>query len=493
MHLPKDRKGWLKVLAVAVAAVAVYQLVKRALPDFDAQEVLEDVSGSLGAWTYLIVGIFAFLETGAFVGLVAPGETIVVIAGAVAGQGATSVILTIAIVWLAAFLGDTCSYWLGAKLGRGWVLEHGHRLRITPERFKQVESYFASHGGKTILIGRFIGLVRALAPFIAGSSQMAYRQMAPYSVLGTGLWATIFTLLGYYASKNIDAVLSNSEHVLLAFAVIVGLVVAGILAYNHLKIAENRTRVAAWMDERRGFRELLALGRRLAPQARFLIDRVTPGGLGLEFTSSIAALAVGSFVLIGYAIVIGDNPGPTPGDTTVASLMADIRSDWLTSVAKVVTAFGSGAAMLVAVAAAALWLGVRGNWPEFWVLLVGTLLILIGVDAIKDAVDRPRPLGSLVPSEGSSYPSGHAAHAVAYAWIALTVALRLRPGMQRGALLVAVGVAVTVAIGLSRVYLGVHYMSDVSGGWGLGVAVFSLLSAVAVTVTHFRQNGADVA
>src|SRR5215218_8909498 len=106
MELPKDRRGWLKLVGVLALIFVAYQLIKRALPDIDAQQVLEDVSDSLGAWTYLIVGVFAFLETGAFVGLVAPGETVVVIAGAVAGQGATSIVLTIGIVWLAAFLGD---------------------------------------------------------------------------------------------------------------------------------------------------------------------------------------------------------------------------------------------------------------------------------------------------------------------------------------------------------------------------------------------------
>ncbi len=75
-------------------------------------------------------------------------------------------------------------------------------MRITRERFEQVEDYFDRHGGKTILIGRFIGLVRALAPFIAGSSGMRYRAFGPYSVLGTGLWATAFTLLGYFASRT---------------------------------------------------------------------------------------------------------------------------------------------------------------------------------------------------------------------------------------------------------------------------------------------------
>ena len=71
-------------------------------------------------------------------------------------------------------------------------------MKITAERLAQVEGYFAKHGGKTILIGRFIGLVRALAPFIAGSSKMPYRRFAPYSVIGTGLWAATFVLLGYF-------------------------------------------------------------------------------------------------------------------------------------------------------------------------------------------------------------------------------------------------------------------------------------------------------
>ncbi len=492
MELPRERRGWLKLLGVVVAIFVAYQLIKRALPDVDAQEVLEDVSSSLGAWTYLIVGVFAFLETGAFVGLVAPGETVVVIAGAVAGQGATSVVLTIGIVWLAAFLGDTCSFLLGEKLGRDWVIRHGPKLRITPERFAQVETYFASHGGKTILIGRFIGLIRALAPFVAGSSRMPYRQMAPYSILGTGMWATLFTLLGYFASRNIDAVLSNSEHALFAFAVIVGVTVGGIVAYRYLKVPANRARTAAAMEQRPILRNLLALGRRLAPQARFLLNRLTPGGLGLEFTTAIAALAVGSYVAIGYALVVSDAPGPTTGDTTAADFATEIRTDWLTPLAEVVTALGSGVAMVAVVVVTSAWLAARRHWPEFVVLIVGTIVILIGVDLFKDAVARPRPTGGLIPADGYAYPSGHAAHAVAYGWIALTVALRLRPGMQRGTALVVAGLVLAAAIGFSRVYLGVHYMSDVSGGWALGIAIFALLSAIVVVVSHFRQNEGDV-
>ena len=479
MELPKERKNWLKIVAIVVAVIVVYQVGKRLLPDIDAQKVLEDVSGSLGSWTYLIVGALAFLETGAFVGLVAPGETVVVLAGAVAGQGDTSVMLTIGIVWLSAFLGDTCSYVLGDLTS--YML--GRRLG---------RDFMVRHGGKTILIGRFIGLVRALAPFIAGSSGMPYRQLAPYSILGTGMWATLFTLLGYFASKNIDAVLSNSEHALLAFAVIVALIVGGIVAYRWLSVAENRARAAAEMEKRPVLRNLLALGRRLSPQARFLLNRLTPGGLGLEFTTALAAVAVGSYVLIAYALVVGDSPGPTTGDSTAADFVEQIRTGWLTSLAKAITLLGSGAVVVFASAAVAVWLVVRRAWPELVVLVVGTVAILWGTDLIKEEVARPRPSGGLIDVAGFSYPSGHASHSIVYVWIAVTAAIRLRPGMRRGTALIVAAFLLAVLIGLSRVYLGVHYLSDVSGGWAFGVAVFALLSAIVVVVVHLRQNEIDV-
>lgn len=491
MELPRDRRGWLKLLAVVVAVIVAYQVIKRALPDFDAQDLLEDLSGKLGAWTYPIVALLAFLETGAFVGLIAPGETFVVIAGAIAGQGETSVLLTIGIVWLAAFLGDSVSYLLGVKLGRDFLVEHGHRLRITPERFAQVERYFADHGGKTILIGRFIGLVRALAPFIAGSSAMPYRAMAPYSILGTGLWATTFTLLGYFASKNIDAVLSNSEHALLAFAAIVALIVGTMVAVRHLRVPANRAKLVRAIEARPLLRPLVALARRLSPQARFVAGRVTPGDLGLELTTALAALAVGSYICIALGLHVADNPGATATDQAAFDFCSRIETGLLTDLAKLVTTLGSTPAMIVVVAAAGIWLGRRRNWLELAVLLIGTLLILIGTNVIKEIVDRPRPPDGMVDAAGMSYPSGHASHAVIYTWIALTISVRLQR-ITHGAALIAAGVALTAAIGLSRVYLRVHYLSDVSGGWGYGVSVFALLAAIAVLISYFRQDGTRV-
>ncbi len=487
MHLPQDTKGRIKLGLGLLAVVAVYFLYKQFFPHFDPQSVLNDVSGALGKWTYALVTVFAFLETGAFVGLVAPGETVVVVAGAVAGQGTTNVLLTIALVWAGAFCGDTASFLLGRKLGRSWVLEHGERLRITHERFAQVEAYFDRHGGKTILIGRFIGLVRALAPFIAGSSGMRYRAMAPYSILGTGLWATFFTLLGYYAAKNLNAVFNAAERGFFWFAVIVGVIVFVVVAVRWLRVAENRERAVAEMEERAWLRPLLKLG----PQVRFVSDRLTPGGLGIELTAPLAALAVGSFVFIAFAIVVSGDPGPTGGDQAAADFVSGIRSGWLTDVEKVITALGSAVVTIPVAIVAAIAFARGGHRTEMWILVVSFTVVVLAAPEAKAIIDRPRPPDSLVSYLGSSYPSGHAAHSILYAWLAIAATLRLRPGWTGGTTLLVSGIVLTALIGLSRVYLSAHYLSDVSGGWGLATSVFAISTVVAVLVGHFRQNRAD--
>jgi undecaprenyl-diphosphatase len=476
------------VLAIVAVAVAVgYFFLSRELGSLDLQNLLEDISNTLGAWTYLLVGLFAFAETGAFVGLVVPGETVMLRGGAVAGQGAIDIYLLIAIAWFAAWLGDTTSFFLGRKLGRNFVLDHGPKVGISHERFEKVEDYFGRHGGKTIFIGRFISLVRAFAPFIAGSSGMQYRAFVPYSILGTGLWATAHILVGYFFSRSIETAGKYAAKGAFLLATLIVIVVGIVFLYRHFREEENRAAAVRWMEGHRATRWLVELARR--PQFRFLWDRVTPGGtFGLEFTSLMATLAVASFVLVAYTVVVGGEPGPTPGDETAREIVENLHSAALVSVAKVVTWFGSGVVVWALAAICAALLAWRRRWAEFWVLVAGMVITQIGITEIKDAVDRPRPPDPLVSTSGSSFPSGHAAHSVFYLWLAVTIVLRLRPGMARGAAVVTAGFALTALVGRSRVYLQVHYLSDVSAGWALGAAAFSFCAAVGLVVSQVRQN-----
>ncbi|MGE5636060.1 MAG: VTT domain-containing protein [Nocardioidaceae bacterium] len=487
------------LLALAVAAaLAVYASgLTSKLPD--PKKLIGDVAETLGPWTYALVGLLAFLETGAFVGLVAPGETVVIAGGVIAGQGEIDLIPLIGLVWLCATLGDTTSFFVGRRLGRAFLVRHGPRVKVTEERLHQVEDYFQRHGGKTILIGRFIGLVRALAPFIAGSSGLPYRRFVPYSVVGTGLWATTFCVLGYVFWQSFDKVAHVAGQAVFAFGVVVAVIVGCVAAYRTLRDPEKRSRLEAWLarqEERRYARPLFRVLRPLwsrvlrpawrfiAPQARFVWGRITPGGLGLELTTTLAIGGVGAYVFVLYTLFVVGDPGPHGIDARALDLSDTLRSGTLVDVAKLVSGLGALPTVAALVALCAIALALRRRPIELVALVVGFALVYVAVNVAKAGVDRPRPPGPLTGSSGSSFPSGHAAYATA--WVAAAVVITRRLGVA--AALVTVALVVAAAIGLSRVYLRVHFFSDVAAGWALGAAIFGALGVLALVVSYVRDN-----
>jgi membrane protein DedA with SNARE-associated domain/membrane-associated phospholipid phosphatase len=482
----KTQRKWAQRIAIVAVLGVAYYLFTQVL---DLETILEKVAEALGPWTYLLVAIFAFAETGAFVGLIAPGETVMLLGGAVAGQGTINVYVLIALAWTMACAGDVTSFYLGRRLGREFLLKHGPRFGFGHDRLEQVESFFSRHGGKTIFLGRFVGFVRAFAPFIAGSSGMRFRQFFPYSVLGCGIWISTVVVIGYVFSRSIDTAIDYAGKGAVILGTLIVVVVGAVWATRYLRVAENRREAVRWMEGHRATAWIVAFARRHERGLRLIGDRLTPGGsFGLEFTSLMAVLAVGIFVLVAYIVVIGEDAGPTPGDETAIEVAEALHCGFMLHFSKIVTFLGSGGFVwgLTIVCAAAL--AARRRWTEFCVLLAGMALIQFGFHEIKAAVDRPRPPDGLVDASGSSFPSGHAAHSVIYVWAATTIVVRLRPGMTRAALVVVAGIVLTVLVGLSRVYLNVHYLSDVSGGWALGAAAFSLCAAIGLVVSQLRHN-----
>lgn len=489
-----------KVLVGLLAAgLAVYGTGVVEIPNLET--ALEDLGGSLGRWTYLLVAVMAYAETGAFLGFVAPGEVTVLFGGLVAGQGTISVIVLLAIVWSCAVAGDMTSFYLGRRLGREFLVKHGARVRITEERLAQVEAFFQKRGGTTILVGRFIGFVRPIAPFLAGSTGMPFRRFLPYDVIAAGAWSTTFVMLGYIFWHSFDRVVDIAHKGAFALGTVAAVVAGVVVAYRQLREERNRARLREWMEEQAGRpvvgllpraalatwdRVVVPFAHAAAGPARFAWNRLTPGQLGLELTTLVAFAAVGSFAFFGYLIVLNDS-GHTIGDLRVLDWFDHGHVDWVVDVAKVVTWLGSFAFVAAVVLVSAVWLTWRRRIMEAGVLLCGMVLTYAAVNITKAATDMPRPPDPLVSVDGSSFPSAHAAYSVAL--VAVAVALTRTAGATRSALIVVIAIALAAVIGATRIYLRVHYLSDVLAGYGLAVTIFAVCTIVALVVDFVRHNG----
>jgi undecaprenyl-diphosphatase len=234
------RLGWpLRVAgAVTCAALAVYGAGVFRLPELET--MLTTIGSTLGSYTYLLVAVMAFLETGAFVGLLVPGESVVIVGGVVAGQGHVELLPLLALTWCCAFGGDLTGYLLGRRLGRRFLLAHGPRVHITEARLVRVEEWFASYGLATILIGRFVGFVRPVAPFLAGASRYPPGRFCALALLGTGLWSAAFVLLGFLCWQSLDRALAIAQRGSIALVAIVALVVGLVAAYRYLRTRPRR-------------------------------------------------------------------------------------------------------------------------------------------------------------------------------------------------------------------------------------------------------------
>ena len=495
-HQQSRRVQAAEIVAIVACALVGTGVVR--LPD--VEPLLEQAGRRLGTWTYPAVGLLAFLETGAFIGFVAPGETAVLVGGMVAGQGHISLLLLISVVWTCAVAGDVTSYQLGRRLGRAWLLHHGERVKVTEERLELVERFFEQRGGTTILVGRFLGFVRPVAPFVAGTSRMPFRRFLAYDVLAAGAWAVTFAVLGTLFWRSLHQLTTYVSRGLFALGTVVALI-AAIVALVHLRRdPEDRERVRAWLHARAdkpGCRPPVplagpvcrGLGRPAAAGAdavaRFGHDRLTPGNLGLELTTLLALTAVGTFVFV----LLGDvTARATPfADRWARSVANRVTTGWGIDVASVLTAAGAYPAIAVAGLAVAGWALRRGRRVEAATLVAGLVLTYLAVHLAKNAYGRTRPLEPWVTTLSWAYPSGHALQAVT--WVACaTVLVRAGSGWAVRFAAVTVSVVIVVVVALTRIYLRAHFLTDVVGGVALGVAVWSLLGIAALAAGHVRHN-----
>jgi membrane-associated protein len=178
-------------------------------------EYLDTIISQYGAWTYGILFVVIFVETGLVVMPFLPGDSLLFAAGTFAALGSLNIWFLAGLLMVAAVLGDTVNYSIGHYLG-----ERAYSIKwIKREHLDKTHAFFEKHGGKAIFLARFVPIVRTFAPFVAGIGKMSYAYFATYNVVGGITWVITFTLLGYFFG-NIPFVRKNFELVIIAIILI---------------------------------------------------------------------------------------------------------------------------------------------------------------------------------------------------------------------------------------------------------------------------------
>ena len=172
-----------------------------------------------GVWVYLLLFLIVFAETGLVVTPFLPGDSLLFVAGTLAAAGGMDVVWLCAVLSVAAILGDTVNYWIGSWFGTR--LFHDNARWLKREYLDRTHQFYERHGGKTIILARFVPIVRTFAPFVAGMGRMSYLKFFAYNVVGGLIWVFSLVLAGFYFG-NLPWVKANLT------LVIIGIVIASI-------------------------------------------------------------------------------------------------------------------------------------------------------------------------------------------------------------------------------------------------------------------------
>jgi undecaprenyl-diphosphatase len=445
----------------------------------------------LHGWAALaLVFLLPALESSAFVGFIFPGEIAVLLGGVLAFQHQVSLPAVIAAAVLGAIIGDSAGYAIGRRFGRRLLESTVGRL-VKREHLDRAEQYLARRGGRAVFFGRFTAALRVLVPGLAGMAHLEYRTFVIYNVAGGVIWATGFVLLGYAAGtswRQVEHIAKRASLVLLLVVLLIAVVVV-----TARWAVRNQHRIQAFMG-RQADRPLIAeVRQRFRRQLDFLIRRLHPeGALGLSLTVLLFLTGAAGWL---FGVLVQDvlgRDGATLVDRPTLDFFVDHRTAWLTTAMKTVTILGSAGLLVpIVVIAGGIWWWRRGT-PRPLLLLAaawgGSSLLF---RLVKLLAARPRPPLALAVHHfgGYSFPSGHATVAAATWGMLAVLAAAHRRSWPRKIALWSAAAFIALFTGLSRLYLGAHWLTDVLGGWALGALWMFVVIGTVRTVDGLRQSG----
>lgn len=430
--------------------------------------MLSTIAHLVSVHGYWVVALMIILESAGFP---FPGETTLLVAAAYAGAGHLSISKLIVIAAVAAIAGDAGGYWLGRSAGRALLRHYGRYLWLSEKKLQRVEGFFKRHGPKTVFFGQFISILRTYSAFFAGISRMPYGVFTIYNALGGTIWAIVFGMIGYLFGQNLPRMERIEHQVGRMILIVVLLIVLAVLLWRWLSHRESgwKTVWARFYN----FPWIVSLAKRYRPQVQWIRRRLAPGHyLGLHFT---VGLIFASLFLWIFGAVTEDVLAHDPLVRIDQSIAVHMRS-WATPTStlafRMISDFGSPVVIaLVALVAMLLDRKMRALEISGWIMgLSGGVLLN---QLAKHIVARARPPFALVHASGFSFPSGHAMISIiAYGLLAYFQVITLSDWSRRVRTVCGAAVLVLL-IGFSRMYLEVHFLSDILAGYAAGLVWLS--------------------
>jgi membrane protein DedA with SNARE-associated domain len=220
-------------------------LLAAAAPPQHLPGVLHSLEPTLNRFGYLALGLI-FLED---FGVPVPGETVLIIAAVYAGTGRFNVWLVGLIGFLAAILGDNVGFAIGHFGGRPLAERFGKYIFLTPERLDKTANFFDRHGGKVIVIARFVEGLRQANGIIAGITGMHWTKFVPFNALGAALWVAVWVSIGYFSGSNIDSIYATATRYEAVFGIVVGVLILALVARRVWKHQKGRAAKIAALSE----------------------------------------------------------------------------------------------------------------------------------------------------------------------------------------------------------------------------------------------------
>ena len=429
-------------------------------------------------WAIAIVFLIALGEALLIIGLFVPSTAVLVGAGILVGTGHLPFWPVFLATTSGAIVGDQLSYWAGRMFGQR--LKTLWPLNRYPQLVARGEDFVRQHGGKSIAIGRFVPGVKAVVPGIVGMFGMGQLYFASVNFSSGTVWAAAHVLPGILIGQGLafaGELSGRLVFVLLLLLVILAvagylirLVAAGLAPY----LSHALSRIAVWARAREN------------PSMRRFARAISPENPRSLLVVLFAAIAIAGFIgLANMTIRITSNDAVSNMDVSMFNLMKEMRNAPADEIMITLTMLGDGVVMTVLAVAMIGWLVWRKAYRAG---LAATIAIVAGkifVPVLKYGIQRQRPIELYGGAEQFSFPSGHATMAALIFGI-LAVLVSHSMGRWGRSLVYSICGLLVIAIGYSRVYLGVHWLSDVVAGLLFGTVMTAAFAVVVEAIPPRR-------